>query len=396
MVLPIVANRNHDSTSDGRRGVDTRPWLASPRSTSRTSTTSRTAFRTTCSRSTGARRRCGGTSRPTHTPDGEGFWSVATHAETLAVLRDPDTFSSERGGARPHGGTLLQDLAVAGIVLNMMDDPRHARIRRLVSTGLTPRTVGRLEAELRRRTRALARRDRRRRRVRLPRRRRGRAADAGDLHPARRARSRPARARRPRSSAGFDIRAGDAASATDDAERRADADVRVRRRAHRRRSARIPPTTCCRSSCTRRSPTSSRRASPTSSCTRSSRCCSRPAPRRRATRSRAALLALIERPDQLAALRRIRAPPGRDRGDAALDDAVAVEAAHRDGAPSSAATRSNPATRSCSGRGRPTATSASSWTRWSSTSAATRTRTSRSGTACTTASARISPGSRCG
>ena len=25
-----------------------------------------------------------------HTPDGEGFWSVATHAETLAVLRDPD------------------------------------------------------------------------------------------------------------------------------------------------------------------------------------------------------------------------------------------------------------------------------------------------------------------
>jgi cytochrome P450 len=31
-----------------------------------------------------------------HTPDGEGFWSVATHAETLAVLRDPSTFSSAR------------------------------------------------------------------------------------------------------------------------------------------------------------------------------------------------------------------------------------------------------------------------------------------------------------
>jgi cytochrome P450 len=90
-----------------------------------------------------------------HTPDGEGFWSVATHAETLAVLRDPETFSSERGGSRQHGGTLLQDLDVAGIVLNMMDDPRHARIRRLVSTGLTPRMVGRLEAELRRRTRNL-------------------------------------------------------------------------------------------------------------------------------------------------------------------------------------------------------------------------------------------------
>jgi len=90
-----------------------------------------------------------------HTPDGEGFWSVATHAETLAVLRDPTTYSSERGGDRPYGGTVLQDLEVAGVVLNMMDDPRHARIRRLVSTGLTPRMVSRLEADLRRRTRGL-------------------------------------------------------------------------------------------------------------------------------------------------------------------------------------------------------------------------------------------------
>ena len=90
-----------------------------------------------------------------HTPDGEGFWSVATHAETLRVLKDPDTYSSERGGDRPCGGTLLQDLPVAGIVLNMMDDPRHDRIRRLVSTGLTPRMVSRLEDELHRRTRLL-------------------------------------------------------------------------------------------------------------------------------------------------------------------------------------------------------------------------------------------------
>ena len=57
------------------------------------------------------------------------------------MLRDPETYSSERGGYRRHGGTLLQDLEVAGVVLTMMDDPRHARIRRLVSAGLTPRTV---------------------------------------------------------------------------------------------------------------------------------------------------------------------------------------------------------------------------------------------------------------
>jgi cytochrome P450 len=86
-----------------------------------------------------------------HTPDGEGFWSVATHAETLAVTHDPIAFSSERGGHRESGGTILPDQAIAGAVLNMMDDPRHGRIRRLVSLGLTPKAISDLEADLRRR-----------------------------------------------------------------------------------------------------------------------------------------------------------------------------------------------------------------------------------------------------
>lgn len=90
-----------------------------------------------------------------HTPDGEGFWSVATHAETVAVFRDPATYSSVSGGTRPYGGTLLQDLAIAGQVLNMMDDPRHAQIRRLVSSGLTPRMITRVEDDLRARARRL-------------------------------------------------------------------------------------------------------------------------------------------------------------------------------------------------------------------------------------------------
>jgi cytochrome P450 len=90
-----------------------------------------------------------------NTPDGEGFWSVATHAETLEVLRDPVTYSSVTGGSRPFGGTLLQDLAIAGQVLNMMDDPRHSQIRRLVSSGLTPRMIRLVEDDLRGRTRRL-------------------------------------------------------------------------------------------------------------------------------------------------------------------------------------------------------------------------------------------------
>jgi cytochrome P450 len=90
-----------------------------------------------------------------NTPDGEGFWSVATYAETLAVLKDPATYSSVTGGDRECGGTLLQDLSIAGQVLNMMDDPRHADIRRLVSSGLTPRMIKRVEDDLRGRARRL-------------------------------------------------------------------------------------------------------------------------------------------------------------------------------------------------------------------------------------------------
>ncbi len=90
-----------------------------------------------------------------NTPDAEGFWSVASYAETLAVLKDPVTYSSVTGGARPFGGTLLQDLAIAGQVLNMMDDPRHSQIRRLVSSGLTPRMIGLVENDLRARARRL-------------------------------------------------------------------------------------------------------------------------------------------------------------------------------------------------------------------------------------------------
>lgn len=90
-----------------------------------------------------------------NTPDNEGFWSVATYAETFEVLRDPVTYSSVTGGSRPYGGTLLQDLPIAGQVLNMMDDPRHRQIRKLVSSGLTPRMVQRVEDDLRVRCRRL-------------------------------------------------------------------------------------------------------------------------------------------------------------------------------------------------------------------------------------------------
>ena len=90
-----------------------------------------------------------------HTPDGEGFWVVSRHADALRVLLDPVAFSSVTGGNRAHGGSFLQDIPFAGVMLNMMDPPRHDRIRGLVNKGFTPRRIANLEAELRRRSRAI-------------------------------------------------------------------------------------------------------------------------------------------------------------------------------------------------------------------------------------------------
>jgi cytochrome P450 len=90
-----------------------------------------------------------------HTPDGEGFWVVSRHADALRVLLDPVAFSSVTGGSRSRGGSFLQDSPFAGVMLNMMDPPRHDRIRALVNKGFTPRRIASLEAELRRRSRAI-------------------------------------------------------------------------------------------------------------------------------------------------------------------------------------------------------------------------------------------------
>lgn len=90
-----------------------------------------------------------------HTPDGEGFWVLSRHADILAAAADATTFSSETGGRRSGGGTLIEDLPggfASGVLLNMMDDPRHQRIRKLVTPALAPRALAGMEVELRERT----------------------------------------------------------------------------------------------------------------------------------------------------------------------------------------------------------------------------------------------------
>jgi cytochrome P450 len=93
-----------------------------------------------------------------HTPGGEGFWVLTRYADVSEAAHDAAAFSSHRGGGREGGGTLIEDLPsgfAAGVLLNMMDDPRHRHFRRLVTPSVSPRALARMEAELRQRTEAI-------------------------------------------------------------------------------------------------------------------------------------------------------------------------------------------------------------------------------------------------
>ena len=93
-----------------------------------------------------------------HTPDGVGFWVLSGYDEILSVVADAQTFSSERAPGAPGGGTLIQDMAygfASGVLLNMMDDPRHHHIRRVVTPAVSPRALATMEAELQARTTAI-------------------------------------------------------------------------------------------------------------------------------------------------------------------------------------------------------------------------------------------------
>jgi len=95
-----------------------------------------------------------------HTPDGEGFWVLTRYADITTAASDATTFSSQSGGPRSAGagaggGTLIEDLPLdfaAGVLLNMMDDPRHQRIRQVVTPMVAPRALAALEPDLRART----------------------------------------------------------------------------------------------------------------------------------------------------------------------------------------------------------------------------------------------------
>src|SRR5580692_338962 len=79
---------------------------------------------------------------------GPGYWALVRHADIVEASRHPEVFSSARGA------TGIADLPVEfneyfGSMINM-DDPRHARLRRIVSRAFTPRMIARFESDVRR------------------------------------------------------------------------------------------------------------------------------------------------------------------------------------------------------------------------------------------------------
>jgi len=74
-------------------------------------------------------------------PPGPGYWSLVRHQDVLAASRQPKLFCSGNGTNIPDLPPEM--LEFFGSMINM-DDPRHARMRRIVSRGFTPRMLEQL------------------------------------------------------------------------------------------------------------------------------------------------------------------------------------------------------------------------------------------------------------
>ncbi|MDW3176689.1 MAG: cytochrome P450 [Acidimicrobiia bacterium] len=76
-------------------------------------------------------------------PDGPGAWAVTQYDLILEMSRTPEIYSSARGITVLETPEYFNEFFGSMIA---MDDPRHARLRRLVSKGFTPRMLARLES----------------------------------------------------------------------------------------------------------------------------------------------------------------------------------------------------------------------------------------------------------
>jgi len=77
---------------------------------------------------------------------GDGYYAFVSHADVTGASRQPELFSSARGA------TSIEDLPPEfneyfGSMISM-DDPRHARLRRIVSRAFTPKMIQKFEDDV--------------------------------------------------------------------------------------------------------------------------------------------------------------------------------------------------------------------------------------------------------
>jgi cytochrome P450 len=78
-------------------------------------------------------------------PKQSGFWAVTRYPDVIELSRRPEDFCSGEGVGIPD---VRSDVSEYFNSFISMDDPRHARLRRIVSLGFTPRALDRLKADV--------------------------------------------------------------------------------------------------------------------------------------------------------------------------------------------------------------------------------------------------------
>jgi cytochrome P450 len=78
-------------------------------------------------------------------PPGPGYYSLTRHADVLEASKQPALFCSGGGTNIPDMPT--EFLEFLGSMINM-DDPKHARMRRIVSKGFTPRQLDLMKGDV--------------------------------------------------------------------------------------------------------------------------------------------------------------------------------------------------------------------------------------------------------
>ncbi|HAP74541.1 MAG TPA: cytochrome P450 [Acidimicrobiaceae bacterium] len=85
-------------------------------------------------------------------PKGPGYWALSSHDDIWHVSRNPQLFSSGKGvniGDMP-----LEVSEFFGSMISM-DDPKHFRLRSIVSKGFTPKEISRVEEYVRQKATAV-------------------------------------------------------------------------------------------------------------------------------------------------------------------------------------------------------------------------------------------------